>query len=110
MAVFDALDSDLGEIAARCASEDAGVRRVAMLDLAEIVGDGAATLLISSLRDPDAAVREAAAKTRDEHDGDGVIEALIAALEDEIPAVRTAAAETLAEKKVAQAAPLLIAR
>jgi hypothetical protein len=36
MALFDALDSDLDDIAARCTDDDAGVRRVAMLELAEV--------------------------------------------------------------------------
>ena len=33
------LDSDLDDIAARCADDDAGVRRVAMLELAEVIDD-----------------------------------------------------------------------
>ena len=68
MAVFDALDSDLDDIAARCTDEDAGVRRVAMLELADVVEAGAVPLLVAGLRDADASVREAAAKALDEHD------------------------------------------
>ena len=109
MPVFDTL-SDLDDVAARCASADPGVRRVAMLELAESVDDGAVDLLVEGLNDADAAVREAAAKALDEHTGDGVVEALAAALEDPIAAVRAAAADTLAEKKAPGSAALLIAR
>ena len=42
MPVFDSFESDLDDIAGKCASEDAGVRRVAMLQLAEVVDPGAA--------------------------------------------------------------------
>jgi len=110
MPVFDAFEPELDEIAEKCASDDAGVRRVAMLELADIVEDGAVPLLLKGLHDTDIMVREAAVKALDAHDGIEVVEALIAALEDPIPGVKFAAAEVLAEKKVQAAAPLLIAR
>src|SRR5258708_24749769 len=109
MPSFDALDSDL-EIAAKCASPDAGVRRVAMLELADVVDEGAVPLLARGLRDSDATVREAAAKALDEHDGLAAVEALVAALEDPVQAVRAAAAEMLAEKKELASSELLIDR
>src|SRR5271157_98620 len=99
MPVFDSFDSDLDDIAGRCADADAGVRRVAMLALADVVEAGAVPLLIAGLRDGDASVRAAAAKALDEHEGEGVVAALVGALEDEEAAVRAAAAETLADKK-----------
>jgi HEAT repeat protein len=109
MPVFDAFESDVDDIALNCASADAGVRRVAMMQLADVVDGGAIPLLIKGLGDADASVREAAAKAIDEHDGDGVVAALVKALEDSVPAVRAAAAETLAEKKDPASAALLIA-
>ena len=45
MALFDALDSDLDDVAARCTDDDAGVRRVAMLELAEVTDEDAVPLL-----------------------------------------------------------------
>src|SRR3954468_2245175 len=110
MALFDALDSDLDDIAARCTDDDAGVRRVAMLELAEVTDEGAVPLLVKGLGDADPAVREAAAKALDEHSGEGIVSALVNALEDPVAAVRVAAAETLAEKKDPESVALLIAR
>ena len=46
MALFDTFDSDLDDIAARCADEDAGVRRVAVLELAEVTDERAVPLLV----------------------------------------------------------------
>ena len=66
MPAFDTLDSDLDEIALRCAADDAGVRRVAMLELADITDEQAVPLLIAGLRDSDELVREAAAKALDD--------------------------------------------
>ena len=86
MPAFDTLDSDLDEIALRCAGDDAGVRRVAMLELADITDEGVVPLLIAGLADTDALVREAAAKALDEHTGDGVVAALVTALEDPVAA------------------------
>ena len=97
--VFDSFDDDLDDVAERCASADAGVRRVAMMELAEAVGPAAKVLLLKGLGDPDAAVRAAAAKALDEHDGADVVEGLVRSLEDADEAVRRTAADTLAEKK-----------
>ena len=88
MALFDTFDSDLDDIAARCADEDAGVRRVAVLELAEVTDERAVPLLVQGLRDADPTVREAAAKALDEHTGAGVVGALVDALEDPVAAVR----------------------
>ena len=57
MAPFDTLDSDLDEIASRCTGDDAGVRRVAMLELADITDEGAVPLLIAGLADADGRCR-----------------------------------------------------
>ena len=69
MPVFDTFDSEIDDIATKCAGDDAGVRRVAMMELAERVDAKAVPLLVTGLRDADASVREAAAKALDEHEG-----------------------------------------
>ena len=48
---------DLDDIRARLADGDAGIRRVAVMDLVEVVDPEAADLAIAALKDTDAAVR-----------------------------------------------------
>ena len=93
MPVFDTFDDDLEDLAERCADADPGIRRVAMMALAEAVGLGATVLLLKGLADPDATVRAAAARALDEHDGPQVVEGLVRSLEDADEAVRRTAAE-----------------
>src|SRR4051812_35974930 len=107
MALFDAFEDDLDDVAARCESPDPGVRRIAIMELAESVEAGAAALLLKGLSDADPQVRLAAVRALDEHDGWAVVEGLARALEDPDLEVRKAAAEVLAEKKVPECAPLL---
>src|SRR4051812_48672113 len=76
--VFETFDDDLEDLAERAASPDAGIRRVAMLELAEAVGPEAKALLLKGLGDNDATVLAAAAKALDEHDGPEVVEAWFA--------------------------------
>ena len=71
-ALFDTFDDDLDDLAERCADPDPGIRRVAMMELAESVGPVATVLLLKGLADADAAVRAAAARALDEHDGPAV--------------------------------------
>ena len=92
----------------RFRSDDSGVRRVAMMGGAELVGADAAAVLIEGLHDGNAAVREAAARALGEHQGTAVAVAVIGALTDPEPAARQAAAQTLADKKEPGAASLLI--
>ena len=99
MALFDAFENDLDDVAARCESPDPGVRRVAMMELAESVEAGAVALLLRGLSDADPQVRTAAVRALDEHDGSRVVEGLVRALEDLDPEVRRAAGEVLADKK-----------
>lgn len=93
MAIFDDFDDDLDAVADRARNPDAGIRRVAMLGLAESVDPGAVDLLLAGLKDADAGVREAAAKSLDEHSGLPAALGLIEALDDAEEAVRLAAAE-----------------
>ena len=80
MPTFDSFDGELDDIAERCGSGDPGVRRVAMMDLAELIEPGATTLLLRGLGDADAEVRAAAARSLDEHDGPAVVQGLVHAL------------------------------
>src|SRR3954470_16530660 len=99
MALFDAFEDDLDDVAARCESSDPGVRRIAMMELAESVEAGAAALLLRGLSDPDPQVRLAAVRALDEHDGSAVVEGLVRALEDLDPEVRRAAGDGLADNE-----------
>jgi len=60
MPVFDSFDVDLDDFAERCASGDPGVRRLAMLELGEVIEPGAVALLLKGLADPAVEVRTAA--------------------------------------------------
>ena len=72
----------------RFRSDDSGVRRVAMMGGAELVGADAAAVLIEGLHDRNAAVREAAARALGEHQGTAVGVAVIGALTDPEPVRR----------------------
>lgn len=61
------IDDELAEVTTRFRSDDSGVRRVAMMGGAELVGADAAAVLIEGLHDRNAAVREAAARALGEH-------------------------------------------
>lgn len=98
----------LQSIAENLASADAGIRRVAVLDLVDCGEPEAAGLLIIALRDPDPLVRQEAAKVVDEFNAADIADALIAALGDSDEVVRNAAAHALADlKDPAAATPLL---
>ena len=56
---MDDLDDDLAVLAERCADADPGIRRVAMMALAESIEPEAEALLVAGLADADSAVREA---------------------------------------------------
>ncbi len=92
----------------RLASEDPGVRRVAVLEVADSRDETLLSVIVSLLRhDPETALRAEAARALAGWDGDEVVEALAAALRDESP-VREAAASSLTELKDAGAAVRLI--
>lgn len=102
-------DPLLRAIAERLQSPDAGIRRVAVMDLIDCDGKEAAALLVTALKDSDSAVRQEAAKILDEFDADGIAEALVEALTADDELVRNAAAKALADLKDAAAAPALLA-
>jgi len=94
----------------RLTSPDAGVRRVALLDFADVEDEALLPALVTVLRgDPDPALRAEAARALAGW-GDGeVVEALADALADEAE-VREAAAQSLAELKDAEAGARLVPR
>ena len=100
-------DPELQELAERLASDDAGLRRVAVLDLVDCPEPEAVELLIQALNDADPLVRQEAAKVVDEFESAQMADALIAALNDSDEVVRNAAAHALSDlKDPAAAAPL----
>jgi HEAT repeat protein len=100
--------TDAAQLQLRLASEDAGVRRVAVLEFADLGEEELLPTIISMLRtDPDPALRAEAARALEGAGGDQVVAALAAALRDASP-VRDAAAASLAELKDAGAAAHLI--
>jgi HEAT repeat protein len=102
-------DPLLRKIAERLQSPDAGIRRVAVMDLIDCDGKEAAALLVTALKDTDSAVRQEAAKILDEFDADVIAEALVEALTADDEHVRNAAARALTDLKYPSAAPALLA-
>ena len=102
-------ESGIEDIVERIASDDAAVRRIAVMELADVSFDPEAELLgIKALADADSDVRLEAARVLYEFEGDEVAQALVDALQDTDEKVRLAAADTLAENKDSSVAPVLI--
>lgn len=89
---------------------DAGVRRIAVLDLLDSDEDDISPLLITALQDSDAGVRVEAARLLEGYETSTAVRALIAVLGDTDHDVAEAAAASLSElKECAMAEPLLYA-
>lgn len=97
------------DAANRLRDADPNVRRVAILDLADL-GDAAhVPSFVAALRsDISPEVREQAARVLAEWEQDDVAEALCAALTDADETVRQAASQSLSELKHARSAPVLL--
>jgi HEAT repeat protein len=93
----------------RFSEQDAEIRRVAVMDLVEVIDEPEALdCVLKASLDTDAGVREEACRVMYEFEGNEIIQALIERLNDESDVVRQTAAETLAENKdKAAAEPLL---
>ena len=93
----------------RLRNADAGVRRIAVIDLPYTdEEDDVAPLLVAALSDTDATVRLEAAKALEGFEEFDVLTALVPLLKDSDAAVREAVAYTLAElKEATSAGPLL---
>lgn len=88
------------ELSLRLEDADPGVRRLALIELADLELPEALPLLIAALRgDPDPGVRGEAARLLEAWEEDAVVDALCAALADPVPAVADAAAQSLGELK-----------
>ena len=102
------ITEDIKSIRQRLQDADAGVRRIAVLDLLDSDEDDITPLLIASSQDADAGVRVEAARLLEGHETPAAVRALIAVLDDSDPDVAEAAASSLAElKEGAMAEPLL---
>lgn len=102
------ITEDIKSIHQRLQDTDAGVRRIAVLDLLDSDEDNVAPLLIAAAQDSDAGVRVEAARLLEGHETPAAVRALIAVLDDSDPDVAEAAASSLAElKEGAMAEPLL---
>ncbi|MBN3811060.1 HEAT repeat domain-containing protein, partial [Paraburkholderia sp. Ac-20347] len=102
------LPPEAAAVLARLASEDATVRRIAVLDIGDLEAPELVGVLVGTLRD-DAApeVRREAATVLASWESEDVTEALCAALLDADDNVRDAAAQALSELKDATSAPAL---
>ena len=103
-----ALDEDSAALLPRLASNDAAVRRIALIELADLEDERLIEPITAALRD-DAAeqVRAEAARLLGAWERDDVVEALCAALVDPSREVREAAAHSLAETKHTQSGAIL---
>src|SRR5690606_2831935 len=89
---------DILELLPRLADADAGVRRIALIALADLEDpDGLPWLTDAVLVDADATVRAEAARLLEAWEEPEVVQALCAALADADEAVRLAAAQSLSE-------------
>ncbi len=101
-------DTELADLRHRLASADAGERRVALLEAADLEDEALLPAISAMLRhDPDPTLRTEAARALAAWSDADVVEALAEALSD-VPAVREAAALALAELKDAQAGARLV--
>ncbi|MFX1808544.1 HEAT repeat domain-containing protein, partial [Paraburkholderia sp. A1RO-5] len=92
----------------RLAAADAAVRRIAVLDLADLEHSALLAPLIAALRDdPAPEVRREAAFVLASWEQEDVVEALCATLLDADPGVREAAQQALAELKAPGSARVL---
>ncbi|MFZ5525718.1 MAG: HEAT repeat domain-containing protein [Pseudomonadota bacterium] len=108
--LLDDADEDLQDLAPRLTSDDATVRRLALIELAELEDPAHVPWLLHALHDTDAAVRAEAAGRLAYWEDEATVAALVRTLEDPEPTVREAAAHSLGElKQPASAEALLLA-
>jgi HEAT repeat protein len=97
---IDAIDSETTGLLLRLANDDPAVRRIALLDIADLEDAALLPRLAASLRDdPAPEVRLEAARVLASWEQDDIVEALCAALLDADDEVRAAAAQSLTELK-----------
>ncbi|MCI3206755.1 MULTISPECIES: HEAT repeat domain-containing protein [Pandoraea] len=107
----DTTDADNVRLLARLSDGDATLRRLAVLDVAELEDDAWLPLLVERLRtDTDADVRRTAAERLSGWETDEVVESLCDALHDNDEATRAAAADSLSALKQADPGRALVRR
>ena len=105
----DLIDPEVQELLERLADTDAGVRRVAVLDFADVEDEALLPALAQLLRhDPEPTLRAEAARALAGWDESTVVDALAAALSDTAE-VATAAAQALTELKDPRSGERLLA-
>ena len=103
------IDSRISDLQQRLISSDPAIRRVALLDFADLEDEALLPAIADRLRDdPDPALRTEAARALAGWGDAGAVDALAVALADEAQ-VREAAAQALAELKDAVAGQQLVA-
>lgn len=106
----DSLDPEAAELLPRLASEDAAVRRIALLALADLEDETVLGPIVAALRhDTSVEVRAQAAQVLGAWERADAVEALCEALADAAQEVRDAAAQSLSGLKDPQSGPLLTA-
>ncbi|WP_175920232.1 HEAT repeat domain-containing protein [Burkholderia pyrrocinia] len=101
-------DPDLAALVARLAAPDASVRRIALLELADLEESALVPVFVAALRDdPSADVRSEAARVLGEWEQPDVVDALCRALLDPDDGVRATAAQSLSELKDATSGTVL---
>lgn len=104
-------DPDLDALRPRLLADDATVRRLALIELAELAeleDDAHLPWLLQALQDPAAEVRREAADRLAAREGSATTEALVQALSDPDEAVREAAAHALTELREPASGHLLL--
>ncbi|MBR7982300.1 HEAT repeat domain-containing protein, partial [Burkholderia cenocepacia] len=100
--------ADHAALVARLAAADASVRRIALLELADLEAPELVPSFIAALRDdPSADVRSEAARVLDAWEQPEVVDALCHALLDPDDGVRTTAAQSLSKLKDAASGAVL---
>ena len=111
MTPFTTDNPDILDLQPRLQHADPGVRRIALIELADLEEPEALPWLARALTiDPAAAVRAEAARLLEAWEEPEVVQALCQALADSDETVREAAAQSLSELKTAEAGRLLLPR
>ncbi|CAG4887348.1 HEAT repeat domain-containing protein [Paraburkholderia gardini] len=105
----DALDPEASVLLPRLSDSDPVVRRIALLELADLEDENLLPPIVDALRhDASADVRREAARVLAAWEREEVVDALCGALLDRDEAVRLAAAQSLSELKDATSGPVLL--
>ncbi|WP_312155418.1 HEAT repeat domain-containing protein, partial [Pseudomonas sp.] len=100
---------DIAELLPRLNADDAAVRRIALIDLADLEeSEGLPWLTDALLVDSSTEVRTEAARLLEAWEQPDVVQALCAALADSAEPVRLAAAQSLSELKSMEAGLLIL--